>query len=102
MTTLAIASIQTISADHLVAVTGGDLQGFIDGAKRVGDTAVKAAGYGAVGGGIVGAVVGSPGGVPGAAAGAGAGAALGAAAGGAFGIGWGAAREIDHALHPRK
>ena len=86
MSDLHAAAFSTIDAHDISDVNGGNL---IDAAKRVGDTAVKAAGYGAVGGGIIGGVVG--------AAGAGTGAAIGGAAAGAFGIGYGLAREIDHA-----
>lgn len=86
------AAFLTVNSNHLTAVTGGNAQGFVDGAKRIGDTVVKGAGYGGAAGGMGGFVVGGP-------AGAGAGAAGGAALGGAFGLGWGAAREVDNAIH---
>ncbi len=86
------SNIAFISIQHseLVTVTGGN--GFVDGAKRVGDTVVKASGYGAAGGAMAGLVVGGP-------PGAGTGAGVGAATGAALGLGWAAAREIHDATH---
>jgi hypothetical protein len=79
-----------IQHTDLDAVTGGN--GFVDGAKRIGDTVVKGSGYGAAAGAMGGFVVGGP-------AGAGTGAGVGAAGGAAFGLGWAAAREIDQAVN---
>ena len=89
MTTSNIAFL-SIQYSELVTVTGGN--GFVDGAKRVGDTVVKVSGYGAAGGAMAGLVVGGP-------AGSVTGTGVGAAGGAALGLGWAAAREIHDATH---
>jgi hypothetical protein len=84
-------ALQTIDSVDLNNVTGGDLQGIVDGGKRIAESTGLWAGGGAGLGGAIGLGVGGP---PGAATGA----AIGGGLGGAFGFGYGVGNEIGRAI----
>jgi len=91
------ASLQSISLDQLSTVSGGDLQGFLQGTGRVLDTMVHDATVGAVGGGAIGAaagLVGGPAAPATVAGGAATGGAIGGLGGALFGIGRGIGNEV--------